>query len=216
MSPSSASDTIVTAILAGGQAKRLGGAIKATLPMAGHPLLTRVLATLAPQSAASVLCVAARHVGASWVKAAGMPVAVDAVEDCGPLAGISAALQWARTTMPDAQGLVTVPVDVPFAPHDLVARLRGSAPEGGIAVAQSGDRTHHAIAYWPLSLTDALAADVGKADAVHRWQSRYPIATVSWPVEPYDPFFNINTAADLQQAAQIATLADDMAIRHRA
>jgi hypothetical protein len=32
------------------------------------------------------------------------------------------------------------------------------------------------------------------------------VATVPWPAEPFDPFFNINTAADLTTAAQIAAM----------
>ncbi|TAL04236.1 MAG: molybdenum cofactor guanylyltransferase MobA [Rhodospirillaceae bacterium] len=206
---------IVTAILAGGEARRLRGAVKATLTVAGHPLLTRVLVALTPQSNVTVLCVASRNVAAAWVKASALPVAVDAVENCGPLAGISAALSWTRATMPHVRAVVTVPVDVPFVPPDLVARLAADAPENGIAVAESGDRRHHAIAYWPLSLTDELQATVttGDAGAVHLWQARHPLVAVRWSTEPYDPFFNINTDDDLSAAATIAVIVDGISTR---
>jgi molybdopterin-guanine dinucleotide biosynthesis protein A len=202
--------TIVTAILAGGHGRRLDGAVKATLVVAGRPLLSRLVAKLEAQSSVSVLCVAPRHVAIPWVKAADLPIAVDPVDDGGPLAGVAAAMAWARATIHSAHAVVTVPVDVPFVPDDLVARLAEAAPPSGIAVAESGTRRHHAVAYWPLSLTDELEATVkaGEPGAIHRWQARHPVAHVSWPTEPFDPFFNINTPEDLRAAAQIAAMID--------
>lgn len=204
------SSTIVTAILAGGHARRLDGAVKASLIVAGRPLLSRLVAKLEAQSSVVVLCVAPRHAALPWVKAAALPIAVDLVEDGGPLAGIAAAMAWARATIPAAQAVVTVPVDTPFIPDDLVARLAETAPANGIAISQSGTRRHYAVAYWPLSLTDDLEAAVkgGQPGAIHRWQSRHPQAQASWPVEPFDPFFNINTTEDLTTAARIAAMID--------
>jgi molybdopterin-guanine dinucleotide biosynthesis protein A len=205
---------VATAILAGGHARRLDGAVKATLVVAGHPLLARVSATLMPQSCATVLCVAPRHVSAAWVKTSELPVVVDSVDDGGPLAGIAAAMIWVRATIPGTRGVVSVPVDEPFVPHDLVARLAEAASADSIAVAESGHRRHYAVAYWPLSLTDELTAFIaGNGDgAIHRWQSKHNVVAVPWAAEPYDPFFNVNTADDLRAAAEIAARRDS--IRH--
>jgi len=205
---------VVTAILAGGHARRLDGAVKATLIVAGHPLLAHVSATVVPQSCATVMCVAPRHVSATWVKTSELPVVVDAVDDGGPLAGIAAAMLWTRATIPSARGVVSVPVDEPFVPHDLVLRLAQAAAGDSIAVAESGHRRHHAVAYWPISLTDELTTFVaGDNDgAIHRWQAKHAVVAVPWPTEPYDPFFNVNTAEDLRAAAAIAVRRDS--IRH--
>ena len=35
------------------------------------------------------------------------------------------------------------------------------------------------------------------------------IATVSWPTEPVDPFFNANTVEDLAEAERLASLVTD-------
>ena len=201
---------IVTAILAGGRGRRLGGSVKATLVVAGHPLLARVLHILAPQSAAAILCVALRYADAAWVTGAGLPIAVDEVADGGPLAGIAAALTWTRSSMPQIRGVVTSPVDVPFLPRDLVMRLAQAAPDGGIAVAESNGQRHHAIAYWPTTLADELSAFVlgGGDGAIHRWQARRDVSAVHWDALAYDPFFNINTKDDLRAAADVAVLAN--------
>jgi molybdopterin-guanine dinucleotide biosynthesis protein A len=45
--------------------------------------------------------------------------------------------------------------------------------------------------------------DVRKID---RWTARYPLATVSWPTTPVDPFFNANTVDDIAEADRLAAL----------
>ena len=45
--------------------------------------------------------------------------------------------------------------------------------------------------------------DVRKID---RWTARYPLATVTWPTMPLDPFFNANTAEDIADAERLAAL----------
>ena len=41
---------------------------------------------------------------------------------------------------------------------------------------------------------------------VSRWTARYRLATVTWPAEPLDPFFNANTVDDLAEAERLAEL----------
>jgi molybdopterin-guanine dinucleotide biosynthesis protein A len=42
--------------------------------------------------------------------------------------------------------------------------------------------------------------------AVHRWTARYRLATVEWPVDDLDPFFNANTVDDIAAAERLAML----------
>ena len=56
--------------------------------------------------------------------ALGLPVIADAGDSFeGPLAGVLAGLVWARATGNTGSHIVTVPVDSPFLPGNLVARL---------------------------------------------------------------------------------------------
>ena len=48
-----------------------------------------------------------------------------------------------------------------------------------------------------------IVEDIRKID---RWTARYSFATVEWPVETLDPFFNANTADDIAVAEQLAAL----------
>jgi len=48
-----------------------------------------------------------------------------------------------------------------------------------------------------------VVEDIRKID---RWTARFPLATVSWPTTPLDPFFNANTAEDIAEAERLAIL----------
>ena len=205
MTAPSSPKTAIAVILAGGKGTRLGGMTKAALTVGGLTLLERVRAVLTAQAKTVLLSVGSAQLDDDWVTAAGLPVIADPIADAGPLGGIAGALVWARAYAPNAAAIVSTPVDVPFLPDDLIARLM---QEDGIAVAQSGDQVHHAVAAWPLAVADDLLSAVAKGErTLRRWQERHPLRRVSWPTTPYDPFFNINTPEDLSAAERIAAAA---------
>lgn len=194
----------VGVVLAGGLARRMGGGDKPLLDMGGRPILAHVIAALAPQCAALVLNA---NGDPARFAAFGLPVVADSVEGhAGPLAGVLAGMDHAAETRPGASFVLSAPADTPFLPADLVARLDGarSAAGAAIAVAASGGQTHHAVALWPLALRDALRrALVGEGlRKVSAFIARHPGVTVEWPAAPRDPFFNINSPADLVEAAR--------------
>jgi molybdopterin-guanine dinucleotide biosynthesis protein A len=140
----------------------------------------------------------------------GLPVVADSVADYpGPLAGVLAALDWAAEHRPNARWVASAAGDCPFLPHDLVARLRAAQAEvdATLAVAQSGAQRHPVAGLWRADLReelrDALLSGVRK---IERWTGRYPIAVATWAAEPVDPFFNVNTAEDLEEARRLAAL----------
>ena len=44
---------------------------------------------------------------------------------------------------------------------------------------------------------------------IDRWTGRYRMATLAWPMEPVDPFYNANTLEDLSEAEGLARLVAD-------
>ena len=112
-------------VLAGGQARRLGGD-KALRPLGGTPLLAHAIARAAPQVAA--LALSANGDPAPF-QAFALPILADSVPGfVGPLAGILAGLDWAAREGMDT--LASFACDAPFFPRDLVARLGGGAGAG--------------------------------------------------------------------------------------
>jgi len=195
-------------LLAGGLARRMGGGDKPMLRIGGRTILERVIARLEPQCDGLVLN--ANGEPARFAEF-GLPVIADSVANFpGPLAGILAGLDWTAANRPDVAWLLSAAADCPFLPRDLVARLhRGRIEQNArLAVAASGGRSHPVIGLWSVALRDELrhalvAEDVRKID---RFTARYPIATVTWPAEPLDPFFNANTTDDLAEAERLAEL----------
>ena len=190
-------------ILAGGRARRMGGRDKALLPLAGASLVQRAVARLAPQC--DRVIINANPEPARFAPL-DLPVISDSVAGyAGPLAGILAGLDWLADHTPDA-ALLAVPVDGPFFPSDLSAKLGAAAKsrDAAIACAQSGGRRHGVYGLFSAALRDDLrrALTVDGIRKVDEWLGRHDVAVAEWPTEPIDPFFNVNEPNDLALAEQ--------------
>ncbi len=171
-------------------------------------LLARVIARLEPQCDGLILNA---NGDPARFGSFGLPVIADTVENFpGPLAGILAALDWAAASRPGVEFILSAAADCPFLPRDLVARLHRARIEQNaqLAVAASDGQSHPVIGLWSVGLREELrhalvVEDIRKID---RWTARYPLATVEWPVEPLDPFFNANTVDDIAAAERLAAL----------
>lgn len=195
-------------LLAGGLARRMGGGDKPMRTIAGKTILERVIARLTPQCAGLILN--ANGDPARFARF-GLPVVADTVADFpGPLAGILAALDWMAENRPDVKRVLSAAADCPFLPRDLVARLEAARVAQGaeLAVAASGGQTHPVIGLWSVALRGELRHALVQEDIrkIDRWTARYPLATVSWPTAPVDPFFNANTVDDVAEAERLAAL----------
>jgi molybdopterin-guanine dinucleotide biosynthesis protein A len=203
--------TTIGVVLAGGLARRMGGGDKPMRRIGGRTILDHVIERLNPQCEGLLLN--ANGDPARFARFT-LPVIPDTVEDYpGPLAGVLAGLDWTAANRPDAEWVVSVAGDCPFLPRDLVARLHEvrETEDAQLAVASSGGRTHPVIGLWSVGLREELRhALVGEGlRKIDRWTARYRLATVSWPTEPVDPFFNANTVDDLAEAERLASLVAD-------
>jgi molybdopterin-guanine dinucleotide biosynthesis protein A len=182
-------------VLAGGAGRRFGGAEKALLGLGGRPLLAHVLARLRPQL--GLIAISGREGLRPWV--GDCPILDDGeFTGAGPLAGLLAGLEWAAGLA--AEALLSVPVDTPFIPLDLAARL-APAP----ACAGSAGRAHHLVGMWPVSAAPVLRAMLAAPGprAVAALVDRLGCQTVVFDTVP-DPFLNVNRPVDL--AAAVARL----------
>ena len=193
-------------VLAGGLARRMGGGDKARITIGGVTILQRVLACVAPQCTGLVINANGDPARFADTK---QPVVSDNVPDfAGPLAGILAGLDWTALHMPECEWLASVPGDCPFLPNDLVTRLHAARAAAGapLACARSGEWRHPVIGLWPVALREDLrrALVAEGLRKIEIWTARHGVAIASWPAEPVDPFFNVNTPEDAAQAQTIA------------
>jgi len=210
---SSEARDILAVLLAGGLARRMGGGDKPMRRIGGRTILARVIARLKPQCGELILN--ANGDPARFAEF-GLPVIADNVENFpGPLAGILAALDWTAANRPGVSFVLSAAADCPFLPRDLVARLERARAEQNaeLAVASSGGQSHPVIGLWSVALRGELRHALVEEDVrkIDRWTARYKLATVSWPTEPLDPFFNANTMDDIAEADRLAALDDAQA-----
>jgi molybdopterin-guanine dinucleotide biosynthesis protein A len=198
-------DLTLGLILDGGLARRMGGADKGLVLLAGRSMLAYAIDRLRPQCAALAL---SANGDKARFQAFDLPVVPDDPPDsAGPLAGVIAGLDHCARNAPDLTHAASLPADTPFAPSDFVARLHEARRASGseIAVAASGGRAHRVAALWPV----ALAGELRRAlvnEGVRKVESvlqRFRVALVEWPDAPLDPFFNVNAPEDLARAEAI-------------
>ncbi len=188
-------------ILAGGRATRMGGGDKGLHHLGGQRLIERVIERLA--------CCAPLALNANGDPARladlGLPVLADSVPGHpGPLAGVLAGLDWAHGL--GAAHIVTAAADTPFFPRDLADRLWRARGASGLALAATrgadgGLLRQPTFGLWPVALRDDLRAALdGGLRKIVLWTDRHGAGLAEFTAGRFDPFFNINTPADMAAA----------------
>jgi molybdopterin-guanine dinucleotide biosynthesis protein A len=170
-------------LLAGGQARRMGGGDKNLIELAGKPVLRHVL---------------------DRVDFANRPIMLNANGYAGPLAGILTGLEWVAANQADCTHMVSLATDAPFLPIDLIARLESALDDGAdIAQAMSYTRRHPVFAIWPVALAGALRKAVidDGLRKIDDFTARYHCVTVEFAGTP-DPFMNLNRPDDFDLAIE--------------
>ena len=193
-------------VLAGGLARRMGGGDKARIRVGGRTILERVLACMSPQC--DRLIINANGDPARFADTH-LPVVADSVPDfAGPLAGILAGLDWAAANTPQTEWIASVPGDCPFLPKNLLVKLHEARLAAGtpLACARSGEWRHPVVALWSVALREDLRRALID-EGLHKieiWTARHGVGIADWPVQPADPFFNVNTPEDAARAEALA------------
>jgi molybdopterin-guanine dinucleotide biosynthesis protein A len=190
-------------LLAGGQARRMGGGDKNLMMLAGKPVLRHVLDRV--DFADRPLMINANGDPARYA-AFCLPVCADVIDGyAGPLAGILTGLEWVAANHSDCSHMVSLATDAPFLPVNLIAVLESAIGDGAeIAQAMSLHRRHPVFAIWPVAIAGALrdaVIDEG-VRKIDDFTARYHCVTVEFAGPP-DPFMNLNRPDDFDLATQI-------------
>ncbi len=185
-------------ILAGGEARRLGGQDKALIPFQGRPLLAHLVERLRPQVAELLL--SSNRPAVNYAPF-GLPVLPDTLPgSLGPLAGLLAGMQVARHPL-----ILSTPCDTPRLPANLVGRLLAEMAATGApaAAVQVGGKRHPVL----LLARRALAGDLEEflhngGRAVQAWLGRVGAAWAPFP-ESAHAFINVNDQHALTQLERL-------------
>jgi len=179
-------------ILAGGQARRMGGHDKGLIHYQQRPLIEHVLQRLTAQ-VKSVSINANRNL--KQYQSYGHPVFSDQLSGFqGPLAGISSALQKTNTPY-----LLIVPCDSPHLPLDLAARLLKTltAKHADISIAFDGQRNQQLFMLLKENRLTSLELYLQKGGlAVYHWLKTEKVAISDFS-DQAPAFRNINHPEEL-------------------
>lgn len=193
---------VLGVLLAGGQARRMGGGDKSLLELSGRPLLSHAVECIRPQVGQLILNA---NGDPDRFERFGLPVVADRIDGfAGPLAGILTGMEWAAEQDRAPNWIATFATDAPFIPGDLVARLMAAvaAEDTDMACAQSAGRAHPVFALWPVHLRHELRRAMIEEGMrkIDLWTAGYNLVHVAFDGDGIDPFFNINRPENLAEA----------------
>ncbi len=188
------------AIIAGGNGRRLGGAVKPLLEVRGRTILARQREVLAKVFPRVVLVVGE---DTSWVPA-GLPLVRDRVPGSGPLGGIEAAL---GALPPSEEAIVCVAGDLPFLDEGLLRLLRDHATQAPALVPRIDGHAEPLLARYDQTCLDEARQRLVRG--LLKLQDFVQAIGPAWLDEAelrrFDPtlrsFENVNTPDDLSRAS---------------
>jgi molybdopterin-guanine dinucleotide biosynthesis protein A len=191
------SSKAAVAVLAGGEGSRIGGG-KPLIRLGGTTLVEQAFELANSWSNLAVVVLRSKdQIGSHQ-----LPWIADAPGIAGPLAGLSAGLAWAREQ--DMDLLMTIPCDMPFLPKDLPDRLQEQIGGFGAAIASSSGNLHPVCGLWRTAAVDSIPDYCASGRrSLRGFAQKLGFVDVEWPVSSRDPFFNINSPADLAIAGEM-------------
>ena len=187
-------------LLAGGKSSRMNGIDKALVRINNKTLLQLILDKLKIDNNKIVLNT---NRDSNNFKDYNLNIINDTIPNFqGPLAGILSGLEWFDKQDNNIQWVVSLPIDTPFFPENLVNKLFEIVNKNNklVCVANSNGRNHPVFAIWHISLINDLK------NALNNNIRKIDIFTQKYtPVEAhftssFDQFFNVNTPDDLKLA----------------
>ncbi len=197
-------DSVSAVVLAGGLSRRLGRD-KAVEPLAGEPLIRRVLSSVAQVTDQTVVVVNDAARASELPLGKDVVAAVDRYPGAGSLGGIFTGLEAARTDW-----ALVVACDMPFLNVPLLRRILSlrTGRDAVVPVIEGRPEPTHA-AYSRRCLPHIERRLQANDLKISRFYDDVSVEYLpQHVVDEYDPdhlsFFNINTEQDLQRARQIA------------
>jgi len=187
-----ATDNITAIILAGGQARRMGGQDKGLIQLAQKPMIEHVLNAIEPQ--VGTIIINANRNQTTYEKY-GFPVVADQHKGyCGPLEGMASGLQAAKTPF-----VVTVPCDSPLIPDDLVQKLYSTLQDedAEICTAHSSGRMQPVFTLMKTEVLPSMLEFLNNGERkIDKWFEKHHLAIADFS-DQAETFININSEEEL-------------------
>ena len=197
-------NNILAVVLAGGQSKRFGED-KNQAKLGNLTLLEHVLAKVTKKFE-KILIISNQNLNLKMLNS------ITIIPDCiqgnlGPLVGVLTAMKWIKKNNKQYQWIATFPSDTPFFDTSIIEKYKSkiNLNESLLYFVKSNQKRHNIFGLWSVKLMDTLENDLinNNFRKVEEWADKIGVETINITIDKFDPFFNINTKTDLEEAEKI-------------
>ena len=195
-------NNILGVVLAGGKSQRFGQD-KSQVKLQNKLLIDYILEEIVDEFK-EVLIIANEQI--NFMQSHNISVTKDFKSGVGPLGGVLTAMKWIKKNNKNYKWISTFPSDTPFFTKKELKYFykKIEINESKLFFIKSKDTRHNIFGLWSVSLIEKLEADIMKGERkVEIWADSIGVKTVNIDYKKPDPFFNINTKADLEKAKKI-------------
>tara|TARA_B110001450_G_scaffold243232_1_gene254327 strand:+ start:422 stop:1042 length:621 start_codon:yes stop_codon:yes gene_type:complete len=196
-------NNILGVILAGGKSKRFGKD-KNHIKLDNKTLLEHVLFKI-NNKFKEILIVSSDNQEIKKIK--NVIVIPDCLNDFGPLAGVLSAMKWIKENQKQYNWVATFPSDTPFFETSIIEeyKKRSNINDSLLYFVKSNNKRHNIFGLWSIDLLKTLENDLIKNNfrKVEDWANKIGVKTIDIEIKEFDPFFNINTKEDFEEAKKI-------------
>ena len=195
-------NNILGVVLAGGKSQRFGQD-KSQVKLQNKLLIDYILKEIVDEFE-ETLIIANEPI--KFMQSKNISVTKDFKSGLGPLGGVLTAMKWIKKNDKKYKWISTFPSDTPFFTKKelkyFYKKIRIN--ESKLFFIKSEETRHNIFGLWSLELMDQLEADLMKGERkVEVWANSIGVNTVNIEYKKPDPFFNINTKEDLNEAIKV-------------
>ena len=193
-------NNILGVVLAGGKSKRFGED-KSKIKLEGKTLIEHTLDKIKFKFN-RIIIISNSKISKDYL----------VINDCidgnlGPLVGVLTAMKWIKENNHLYNWIATFPCDTPFFKISLIDKFFEASKlnDSLLYFAKSQKKRHNIFGLWSLELIETLEKDIieNKYRKVEEWANKIGVKTIDVAYKETDPFFNINTKEDLEEAKKI-------------
>jgi len=196
-------NNILAVVLAGGKSKRFGED-KNDVKLGDKTLLEHVLSKIGNKFE-EILIVSSHSLKIQKIK--NVTVIPDCLDNLGPLAGVLSSMKWVKENKKSYQWIATFPSDTPFFETSIIEEYKKKIKlnESLLYFVKSNNQRHNIFGLWSINLLKTLENDLikNKFRKVEEWANKIGLKTIDVAIKKFDPFFNINTKEDFEEAKKI-------------
>ncbi len=196
-------NNILGVVLAGGKSQRFGED-KSQVKLNGKRLIDYILTEIITEFN-EILIIANNSI--DFMPSPKIIKVEDDEKDLGPLGGILTAMKWINKNKKNYKWISTFPSDTPFFNKTILSNFykKININKGQLFFIKSNQTRHNIFGLWSIELLDQLEEDlmIKGERKVELWANKVGVQTIDMQFKNKDPFFNINTKEDLEQAKLI-------------